>query len=353
MAAPLPTPSFDWNSPDRAQSFKEFRQLSNMWFNVKHIKKEDQFNYIVMWSGKEGLRMFNTWGLDETQCADPTNIWTRFENQVQPKENFRIHRLEFQRFRQDNSESIEDFVLRCKSKGSKCLFQSAAMLEERIIEVLISGVRYPEVQKLLLAKDVKLTLDEAITMAKAHEASTVHMKQLESIGQTNIHAVQNTKNEFRCRNCDCKHRPRACPAFHSVCGACGFKGHWRKCCRQQQKKKEGNDFKTGPKRNEQNSFRTGPKRNEQNSFRTGPKQAQWTGPKRNEQNRNRQVPRRDIHHLDVSDTSDTFEELNLETIIIADDLRIHSVPDNDTTQMRDELFANLQISLDHRPGNTP
>ena len=60
---------------------------------------------------------------------------------------------------------------------------------------------------------------------------------------------------------------------------------------------------------------------------------------------------RDIHHLDMSDTSDTFEEINLETITIADDLRIHSVPDNDTTQTRDELFANLQISLDHRPGN--
>ena len=42
-----------------------------------NIKKEDHFNYIVMWSGKEGLGMFNTWGLDETQCADPTNIWTR------------------------------------------------------------------------------------------------------------------------------------------------------------------------------------------------------------------------------------------------------------------------------------
>ena len=107
MAAPIPTPIFDWNSPDRTESFKEFKQLSNMWFRVKDIPEKDQYNYIVMWSGREGLRMFNTWNLSEEQCADPKNVWSRFATQVQPTENFRIHRLEFQRFRQDNSESVE------------------------------------------------------------------------------------------------------------------------------------------------------------------------------------------------------------------------------------------------------
>ena len=48
----LPHPRMDWTSPDRAQSFKEFRQIANMWFKVKKIKEEDQHNYIILWSGQ-------------------------------------------------------------------------------------------------------------------------------------------------------------------------------------------------------------------------------------------------------------------------------------------------------------
>ena len=103
MAGPLPTPTFDWDCPDKAQAFREFKQLSQMWFNVKGTKKEDQYNYIVMWTGRDGLRMFNTWNLTEDQLKDPENLWTKLKSHIQPTENFRIHRLEFQRFRQQTN----------------------------------------------------------------------------------------------------------------------------------------------------------------------------------------------------------------------------------------------------------
>ena len=93
----LPHPRMDWTAPDRAQSFKEFRQIANMWFKVKKIKEEDQHNYIILWSGREGLKMFNTWGLTDDQLKVPENIWKKFSDQIEPAENFRIHRLEFQR----------------------------------------------------------------------------------------------------------------------------------------------------------------------------------------------------------------------------------------------------------------
>ena len=43
MAGPFPTPTSDWDCPDKAEPFKEFKQLSKMCFNVKGIKKEDQY----------------------------------------------------------------------------------------------------------------------------------------------------------------------------------------------------------------------------------------------------------------------------------------------------------------------
>ena len=91
--------------------------------------------------------MFNTWGLTDDQLKVPENIWKKFSDQIEPAENFRIHRLEFQRLKQQDGETIEDFFTRCKSKSMKCQFTNTEC-DERIIEVLISGVKYPEVQKI-------------------------------------------------------------------------------------------------------------------------------------------------------------------------------------------------------------
>ena len=100
MADALPNPSMDWNGPDRPQAYKEFKQLSELWFKVRGIQPEDQHSYIILWSGREGLRMYNTWGLTDDQLRDPKNVWDNFSRQIEPRENFRIHRLEFQRFKQ-------------------------------------------------------------------------------------------------------------------------------------------------------------------------------------------------------------------------------------------------------------
>ncbi len=98
----------DWECAERAQAFKEFKQVADMWFNIKGTKKEDQHNYIVLWTGREGLKMFNTWGLTTEQLKDPKNIWDKFKEQIEPPENFHIHRLEFLRFKQKQQETVDD-----------------------------------------------------------------------------------------------------------------------------------------------------------------------------------------------------------------------------------------------------
>ena len=75
-------------------------QEAEIWFKVKEVEKKDQHSYIIIWSGREGLRMFNTWGLSDEQLKDPKNIWSKFSEQIVLTENFRIHRLELSEFRQ-------------------------------------------------------------------------------------------------------------------------------------------------------------------------------------------------------------------------------------------------------------
>ena len=208
--ASLPTPTMDWSNPDRAQALREFQQIAGMWFTIKKIPAADQHTYIIMWSGKEGLRMYNTWKLTEEDVKNPTNIWKAFSNQIEPQENFRIHRLEFQRYRQGQTEHIDDFMLRCRTKAIKCKFNNEAIVEERMIELLTAGVRHPEVQKILLSRDEKLTLEEALKITRTHEASAAHMSQLSSLDRTPVHALH---TERTCGNCGTIHEPRQCPCI--------------------------------------------------------------------------------------------------------------------------------------------
>ena len=117
-------PLMDWSAPDRAQTFKEFHQISGIWFKVKGVQAENQHNYIILWSSCIGLRMFNTWGLTDEQLKDSNNIWEKISEQIETPENFCIHRTEFQHFRQRYDGSVDDFYTHCKSKATKCKFQT-------------------------------------------------------------------------------------------------------------------------------------------------------------------------------------------------------------------------------------
>nr|XP_054771052.1 uncharacterized protein LOC129278953 [Lytechinus pictus] len=151
-----------------------------------------------------------------------------FSGELEPQENFWIHRLEFQRYRQGSSETTDDFILRCRTKAAKCNSKTDDTVEERSIEVLVARIRHPEVQKVLLSKDERLKLDKAASLARMHEASDSHMSQLNSLDRASVHDLHQSNS---CRNWGLRHPPRNCPAFRSQCHKCGMKGHRKKQCK--------------------------------------------------------------------------------------------------------------------------
>lgn len=58
-------PSMDWNTPNLAETFKLFQQRLQLYFIINKIKTEQQVNFILLQSGNEGLKRFNTWSLTE------------------------------------------------------------------------------------------------------------------------------------------------------------------------------------------------------------------------------------------------------------------------------------------------
>lgn len=318
MADTVPHPKMDWDSPSgRPQAYKEFKQLSELWFKVKNTKVEDQYSYIILWCGKEGLRMYNTWGLSDEQLKDPKNLWEKFSAQIEPQENFRIHRFEFQRYTQRSSESVDDFFSRCKEKAMKCRFKDNAELEERIIEVLISGMRSAETRKKLLGKDENLLINDALDICRRYESSNNYMEKFNNLERhENVEAVQ----KENCKNCGWRHADsrEKCPAQGTKCANCGKIGHWKRVC-QSQSKHTQKQRRSRPKSRTRGSYAN--RGRTPSSSRKGK-----------------------VHAMEKQDIADQFESFSFETVEIEQKIDATSKVD-----VRDQVFAKLDIKLQNCP----
>ena len=132
-------PEMVWTTKDTADEFKLFKQKMKLCFEDNALTDaKKQATKIKIAVGNEGLRKINASGLSDQEKEDPDQLWSLFEDQLKIKVNFRIHRLEFMRYKQKSSESIDDFVTRCRQKGSECDL-TAEELAERVIELVINS----------------------------------------------------------------------------------------------------------------------------------------------------------------------------------------------------------------------
>ena len=136
-----------------------------MYFDCEEVKKEKHVSYILLMTGEEGLKMFNSWGLSDMDSKDPDKMWGTFDAHVEPKSSFRVEHLTFQRMRQCSEESSDDFVSRLTNPVNLCKFKDH---DERIVEQITFGTKHPEVQKALLLED------ETCALAKATETCCVY-----------------------------------------------------------------------------------------------------------------------------------------------------------------------------------
>ena len=131
-------PRMDWGRSDPVTAVKLFKQKCELYFSVKDVKQEKQVDHLLLFSGEQGLKTFNSWGLSQEDSKKPDIVWKRFETQIEPKSNFRVARLYLQKYKQQENENIDDFMSRCKLQALK------DELKDRLIEQLISGTRHQE-----------------------------------------------------------------------------------------------------------------------------------------------------------------------------------------------------------------
>ena len=237
-----------------------------------------------------------------------------------PKVNHRLARYQLQQLRQKNEELIDDFLTRCHNQATKCRFRDKAESDERLIEQIIIGTKHKKVQEKLLEKGEQLSLDEAIDIARTHEATLSQMEQLDdSENSKDVHGVKGSDiaKPKKCPNCGLEHllKPREkCPAYGSECLNCHKEHHWARVCRS---------------RNQEGTCRR--QRNRQNN-RSRPRSK---SKERHNRRRSASAKRRNEERRELSDQ---FESITFESITVnAIEPRAGHT---------DEVFVTVSIDLD-------
>ena len=180
--------------------------------------------------GDEGIRQILVSGFTEEQQRDPRQLWNLLEEQLDAsvKINYRVHRLELSQMKQKPEETITDYVSRLCEKITKCEFDNA-VLNERLIEMIIWTTPFEEFRKELMAKPNGHPVPAVLAKDREYEviqASEIPLKSMYAHPVTSsIDAVSKT---CACNNCRLHHAVRACPAYHMECSACDIKGHRKK-----------------------------------------------------------------------------------------------------------------------------
>ena len=134
--------------------------------------------------------MYNTWDLSDSDSNNVGVNWGRFKTLIEPKGNFRLSSFNLQKIRHTASESVDEFMTKCRIQRKNCRFRDAIEAEERLNEQLIIGIRHTKIQEKLHSRDDMLTLDVAMDIARTHGSTLADMNAFQTETSLTTHQVK-------------------------------------------------------------------------------------------------------------------------------------------------------------------
>jgi hypothetical protein len=134
----------------------------------------------------------------------------KFEDYVNPRKNTIFERYKFWECKQQEGETIDQFITELKTRAMSCEFgdQTDSMIRDRIV----FGVSDIRLKERLLRDSSELTLEKAASLCGAAEENAKQLKELRKHNvdpsEPEVHVVMKpTRSEslFDCNRCGTKH----------------------------------------------------------------------------------------------------------------------------------------------------
>ena len=146
----------NWSESDLEEQMTLFKHTINFYLDDEDItENERNARKILRGIGSEGLKRLNASALSDGDLKTPSKL-DFFEESLNTNINFRIHRLNLMRYRQNSGETMNEFINRYRNLPKKCQFTDIE-LNERRIELVITSTPYESFCKDLLNKPVGYT----------------------------------------------------------------------------------------------------------------------------------------------------------------------------------------------------
>lgn len=251
----LKGPVMDWSTDEGLYSrFKIWKQQCELLFTGPLVKLEEavKCKYLLFWSGRQGLELFNSWDLSEDEQKLLENYFDRFENFVKPHSNELMAAWELYNLKQ-GTLSLEEFIAKLRLLVKEANYPTDH--QQRFLrDFLVFGMNSHRVRRDCLKEGNSLTFQKAKDLAKAEESADSQLKAMNKTTEVNsvrrhvkIRKEQPSKSDKTqpnphtpqkaCFGCGKgPHSREKCPAKNVECYYCHKIGHLSKVCFAKKKK---------------------------------------------------------------------------------------------------------------------
>ena len=224
------------------ESITSYIERLEMFFTANDIADAKQVSVLLTVIGKTTFSLLrNLLAPELPKDKDYKDLVKALEGHYEPKPLVIAERFNFYQRRQQQGESIANFVADLRRLTTKCEFGD--FLDQALRDRFVCGISNESLQKKLLTEDhKKLTFAKAVDLAQSAEAADAKSKAFKGAPSPAVHKVatgprrQTPRREptpqkacYRCGRSN--HEEQMCRYRRATCHNCGKTGHIASVCR--------------------------------------------------------------------------------------------------------------------------
>jgi len=254
-----PPGHIDLHSGNVADRWRKWKNQFEVYFEACELSqkgKATQKAILLHAAGPEALEVSETFTWEENEDKTDYKLWMKkFESYCEPRRNVVYERYEFWTRNQREGESLDTWITDLRLAAKKCEFgtEESATLRDKVV----FGIRDVAIKERLL-RDPDLTLQKALDICRAAEASRQQVRAMTAATDTHAQTEVNIVKHFRprtphatkatgkrhsnsgnsdnasvvssCRYCGDSHARGKCPAYGKFCANCRGRNHFAAVC---------------------------------------------------------------------------------------------------------------------------